>query len=141
MNLTSIEKTTIAIALRAAADLTRISGNDEEVGAKLDALANRVEHGPDEESETPAMRAAHALSALLNTRGTPDTKAFVATVTHDHRTLQQQAFGLFMACIDAWADHSKSGWYDDRNAFTVSLASVLAKTAREHGWTGRVPMI
>jgi hypothetical protein len=44
---------------------------------------------------------------------------FVEVVTRAHRTLQQSAFKLFMACIKEWATHE---YYDARNEATVKLS-------------------
>jgi hypothetical protein len=49
MKLTDIEKTAIAVSLRASADLARITGKDEEGASELEVLAYKVEHGPDDE--------------------------------------------------------------------------------------------
>ena len=44
--------------------------------------------------------------------------AFVEAVLNQHRTIQQQMFATFLACIEAWAKLPEHG-YDLRNQYTV----------------------
>ena len=53
-----------------------------------------------------------------------DSKEFVDVVTTSHRTLQQMAFRLFIACIKEWATHTRS---DARNEATVNLSKRIVE--------------
>lgn len=65
--------------------------------------------------------AAQALGDYVNALGA-DRSDFVEQLTgREHRTLQQASMGLFLQCIDVWAE-KRDGQYDLRNADTVMLA-------------------
>jgi hypothetical protein len=51
-----------------------------------------------------------------------DVTSFADAVTTEHRTLQQNAFRAFAACIEQWAEMYETGRYDLRNEQTVKLA-------------------
>lgn len=58
---------------------------------------------------------------------------FVDVVTREHKTLQQSAFRLFMACVKEWATHE---YYDDRNEATVKLSKrIVEALGDEIGYT------
>jgi hypothetical protein len=81
---------------------------------------------------------ADSLSKMVNRMGGgPELKDFVDAVTNDHRTLQQQTFGAFMACIEKW---SKSDRFDARNEYTIKMCKKMMEAVKDE-WTGRCPMI
>ena len=53
-------------------------------------------------------------------------KYFTDAVMREHRTLQQSMFGVFMACINAWAE-LPDGWHDLRNEYTVLTSRKIIK--------------
>ena len=81
---------------------------------------------------------AHALTDFVNTMANKaEHDAFVDTLMREHRTLQQSAFGLMIASIEAWAATER---YDQRNANTVeSCKEIVAAVDWLPG--GRPPMI
>jgi hypothetical protein len=83
---------------------------------------------------------ADALSRFTNRMGLfgdENCEAFVDAVTRDHRTLQQQTFGLFMKCIERW---SNTGSFDARNEYTIKLCKKMMEAVKDD-WCGRPPMI
>jgi hypothetical protein len=63
---------------------------------------------------------AEMLDEFMNSSGNEKIPEFVEQLTcRTHRTLQQRIMGLFVACIEAWAEAPS---YDARNEATVSLA-------------------
>ena len=76
-----------------------------------------------EEANEKARTAARVLSDWVNDMG-HNNEAFVQAVMLEHRTLQQQMFGVMLACIDAWA---KTAHYDARNGYTaVKCREIMA---------------
>lgn len=67
---------------------------------------------------------ARELDNWVNGASKADVQAFAEAVTErTHRTLQQKCMGLFVACIEIWAERSKRpDLYDARNEATVKLA-------------------
>jgi len=65
-----------------------------------------------------AKELAKEFSNFVNGAHTSDIKTFVSETANDHRTLQQQTFGVFMALIQEWAHLYDEGYYDARNEFT-----------------------
>jgi hypothetical protein len=59
--------------------------------------------------------AAEQLTDFLNSAGEKECEEFIQTITNDHRFLQQEAFTLFMGCINQWSLHLQNGRYDERN--------------------------
>jgi len=51
-----------------------------------------------------------------------DDSVFVDIITGQHRTLQQQAFSLFIECIKQWSETSH---YDLRNAHTIEMCKKI----------------
>lgn len=89
---------------------------------------------------------AEALSRFVNSMSNREEVAiFVDEVLHDHRTLQQQTFELFMCCIEGWAKAAEKGNFDGRNEYTVTLCQRMLAEATKPGvlptWCGRVPLI
>ena len=68
-------------------------------------------------------RAAKALTYGLNWGGSAFIEAFAKTLTNEHRTLQQDAFRAFVACLEKWAEARKEGYFDARNEATVTLSA------------------
>jgi len=72
-------------------------------------------------TRTTGEKMARELGHYVNALG-GDHADFVEQLTRgEHRTLQQSAMGLFLECIEAWAD-TPEGRYDLRNEDTVRLA-------------------
>ena len=73
--------------------------------------------------KTPETAAAYEFINAINFMSFR-SKDFVEVVTRAHRTLQQSAFRLFMACIKEWATHEH---YDARNEATVKLSKRIVE--------------
>ena len=90
------------------------------------------------ENQTAAKDIADQLSRFVNRMGfSTDAKEFAECVTRDHRTLQQQTFGLFMTCIEKW---SKTENFDARNEYTIDMCKKMMEAVK-NDWFGRPPMI
>ena len=90
------------------------------------------------ENQNEAEIAALALSRMVNRMGGgPELTDFVNLVTNDHRTLQQQSFGVFMACIQKWSETKN---FDARNEYTIKTCKKIMEAVKED-WFGRAPMI
>jgi hypothetical protein len=64
------------------------------------------------------------LDEFANGQPTREVTAFVEQITmRTHRTLQQKIMGLFVACIETWAEDK--GGHDGRNEATVKLAKKM----------------
>ena len=83
---------------------------------------------------------ARATEDFANCYGTSEFKVFAATITNSHRTLQQSVFGLFMLCIERWAQAAQDGCFDDRNKYTCEMARDMLAAVKDR-WHGRPPMI
>jgi hypothetical protein len=73
----------------------------------------------------------------VNGAGTEGLAELADKILQDHRTLQQQTFGLMMLCIQKWSETEN---FDGRNEYTVKLCKKLMETAKDD-WFGRVPLI
>lgn len=71
--------------------------------------------------------AAKALLEGLNWGGQDFIDAFAEKLTDGHRTLQQDAFRAFVACLEKWAGDRAEGYYDDRNRSTVTFSAEILK--------------
>ena len=69
------------------------------------------------EREERAREAARHLANAVNEMGF-DVDVFADELLRQHRTLQQNAFGAFLAAVRAWAGLSENR-FDLRNEFTV----------------------
>ena len=69
------------------------------------------------EREERAREAARNLASAVNEMGF-DVDVFADELLRQHRTLQQTAFGAFLATVKAWAALPASH-FDARNEFTV----------------------
>jgi hypothetical protein len=69
------------------------------------------------EREERARETARNLANALNEISF-DVDIFADELLRQHRTLQQSAFGAFLAAVEAWAALAPSH-YDARNEFTV----------------------
>lgn len=84
-----------------------------------------------------AEKAFRAFSRYINSMSM-DPKPFVEAMTErEHRTLQQSAFGVFMACIEAW---SKQENFDLRNEYTIKMCKKIMEAVKDD-WFGRCPYI
>ncbi len=86
------------------------------------------------ESDERARAAAKTLSSWVNCFG-HSTDAFVQQIMSEHRTLQQQMFEVFLACIKAWAESEQ---YDLRNEYTVMKSKEIMNVLQDGV---RVPLI
>lgn len=91
-------------------------------------------------SDTPEERAREAarnLSKAVNEMSF-DVESFADEILCMHRTLQQTAFGAFLACIKAWSE-LPSRRFDMRNAFTVKKSREIVELLGKYNL--RVPFI
>lgn len=79
--------------------------------------------------EERARAAARDLANSVNEMGF-DVESFTDEFLNQHRTLQQNGFGAFLALIKAWAE-LPSGRYDQRNEFTVEKSREIVKALGE----------
>lgn len=78
---------------------------------------------------------ARELGHYVNALGA-DRSDFVEQLTRrEHRTLQQSAMGLFLDCIEAWADKEEHE-YDLRNEDTVRLCRKIKAALTAGGLEG-----
>jgi len=69
---------------------------------------------------------AEMLDEFANGAGREQIPAFVEQVTQNtHRTLQQRIMGVFVACIEAWAEDK--GGHDGRNEATHKLCKKICE--------------
>ena len=80
--------------------------------------------------EERAREAARALTRALNEMSF-DAKAFADEILREHRTIQQTAFGAFLATVKAWAELPPN-CYDLRNEFTVKKSQEIVKLLGEY---------
>lgn len=88
--------------------------------------------------EERAREAAQALARALNEMSF-DVEAFADELLREHRTIQQTAFGAFLATVRAWAEQDRKGCYDPRNEFTVKKSRQIVELLGEYNL--RVPYI
>lgn len=90
--------------------------------------------------EAEARKVARELTKLMNRCGAGRvTQAFVDELTRkEHRTLQQQTFGLFMECVKAWAN-CEPGDYDLRNEYTVKTSKKIMEATDYYSVEGHGP--
>ncbi len=76
---------------------------------------------------------------LVNEGWESDKVAFIDGVTEFHPCLQQEAFNLFLGCIQRWAEHEVRGTGDGRDAKAcrLSLRIVEALKGGANGEGGR----
>tara|TARA_Y100000310_G_scaffold332186_1_gene407294 strand:+ start:346 stop:612 length:267 start_codon:yes stop_codon:yes gene_type:complete len=70
-----------------------------------------------------AIIAAKAMATFANDINR-DAAAFTAHMMREHRTIQQNVFGVVLALIEEWAAQDTS---DHRNAFTVATCKDISK--------------
>jgi hypothetical protein len=81
--------------------------------------------------EERAREAARNLSDAVNEMSF-DVEAFADELLRQHRTLQQNAFGAFLATVKAWAGLSDNR-FDLRNEYTVESSRKIVETLGEYG--------
>jgi phosphoglycerol transferase MdoB-like AlkP superfamily enzyme len=86
----------------------------------------------EEQRKEEAQKVVSLLSKYVNNLGHSD-KIFVNEVMNEHRTLQQQMFNVFMACISEWAKCYESDRYDQRNEFAVKQSNKIMKMYKGEG--------
>lgn len=89
------------------------------------------------EREERAREAARNLATAVNEMGF-DVEAFADELLRAHRTLQQTAFGAFLAAVKAWAGLS-SNQCDARNEFTVEQSRRIVELLGKYNL--KVPFI
>ena len=77
------------------------------------------------EREERAREAARNLASAVNEMGF-DVDVFADELLRQHRTLQQTAFGAFLAVIDKWAG-LPANRFDARNGFTVERSREIVE--------------
>lgn len=87
--------------------------------------------------EERARETARNLADAANEMGF-DTEAFADELLRQHRTIQQSAFGAFLATVKAWAALPPSR-FDARNEFTVAKSREIVEALGEYNL--RVPFI
>ena len=89
------------------------------------------------EREERARETARNLASAVNEMGF-DVDVFAGELLRQHRTLQQTAFGAFLATVKAWAALAPSH-YDARNEFTVEQSRKIIEALGQYNL--RVPLI
>jgi len=89
------------------------------------------------EREERAREAARNLASAVNEMGFA-VEAFADELLRAHRTLQQTAFGAFLATVKAWAALAPSH-FDARNEFTVEKSREIVELLGQYNL--RVPFI
>ncbi len=87
--------------------------------------------------EERAREAARNLTSALNEMGF-DVDVFADELLRQHRTLQQTAFGAFLAAVKAWAALAPSRC-DARNEFTVDQSRRIVEVLGQYNL--KVPFI
>lgn len=87
--------------------------------------------------EERAREAARSFSNAVNEMGF-DVDAFADELLRQHRTLQQSAFGVFLAAVKAWSALAPSRC-DARNEFTVAASRRIVECLGQYNL--RVPFI
>ena len=74
--------------------------------------------------EQEARDSAERILSDLNNMGF-DRNHFADAVVHEHRTLQQSLFRLFMDVVERWAEMDTRELYDLRNEHTVRMSKKI----------------
>ncbi len=82
------------------------------------------------EREERAREAARNLAQAVNEMGF-DVDVFTDELLRQHRTLQQTAFGAFLATVKAWAALAPSH-FDARNEFTVEQSREIVEALGQY---------
>ncbi|RPI52556.1 MAG: hypothetical protein EHM49_00310 [Deltaproteobacteria bacterium] len=83
---------------------------------------------PEEKREIKEL--ANKLSRFVNGCTQDGVVALADEILREHRTLQQQTFGLFLTCIRKWAALGE-GWYDLRNEWTVQTCKKIVEKVED----------
>ncbi len=89
------------------------------------------------EREERAREAARNLASAVNEMGF-DADVFADELLRQHRTLQQTAFGAFLATLKAWAALAPSH-FDARKEFTVDQSRKIVEALGQYNL--KVPFI
>ncbi len=89
------------------------------------------------EREERAREAARNLANAVNEMGF-DVDVFADELLRQHRTLQQNAFGAFLAAVKAWAG-LPANRFDARNEFTVEQSRKIVEALGRYNL--KVPFI
>jgi hypothetical protein len=81
--------------------------------------------------EERAREAAKNLADAVNEMSF-DVEAFADELLRQHRTIQQNTFGAFLATVKAWAG-LESNRYDLRNEFTAESSRKIVEALGEYG--------
>lgn len=68
---------------------------------------------------------AKLFSTFSNGGDRENFKEFATDISHDHRTLVQQKFSLFLQFCKVLAENHKSGNYDARNEYSCQTAAKI----------------
>ncbi len=82
------------------------------------------------EREERAREAARHLADAVNEMGF-DVDVFADELLRQHRTIEQTAFGAFLAVIDKWAG-LESTRFDARNEFTVEQSRKIVEALGQY---------
>lgn len=77
---------------------------------------------------------AETVSNFVNVAFESEKEEFVDAVVTDHKTLQEDMFGMFLGCIDKWSEMAKQGNYDARNEYACRMSKIMIDTLKEKGF-------
>lgn len=77
---------------------------------------------------------AETVSDFVNVAFESEKEEFVKTVVTDHKTLQEDMFGMFLGCINEWSEMAKQGNYDARNEYTCRMSKIMINALKEKGF-------
>ena len=101
--------------------------SEEDINSEIEALHRQ------EERFVHGMKVAEQLTNFVNRMGNNDEiRGFVAGMERSHRTLQQSAFGLFLAWAYKMAKLPE-GWYDLRNEASIKASKKIVEALGEYG--------
>jgi hypothetical protein len=105
--------------------ISNMNDNDTITVKELKQLYNQVGREMYEKHNKPTdEEIVQLLSEYANTMLLSPTK-FAIHVISEHRTIQQNFFDMFLACIEQWAKLYDNDMYDERNAGVVRLSKQI----------------
>jgi len=69
---------------------------------------------------------------LVNSMGSR-SEDFSEVVTREHRYLQQEAFNMFLSCIQKWQRAYLDDRFDPRNEYACKASKVMFDALRDNG--------
>ena len=94
---------------------------DTETGHKLAMLERQ------REAEEKRQKLVEAFSSFVNGASQDEIKEFATDISHDHRTLVQAKFGVFLQFAKVLASNYERGNYDLRNEYACKTAADIMK--------------